>query len=366
MIAIKKILIVTSEFPPSPGGIGNHAFNLAQQLSSKGFVIEVIADQIKESIHLESEFDLSVDIVIRRIKLKKIRFLMYFDRCRRVFKSIKSNDIIIATGKFSLWVVAFSSIFFNKKFIAIIHGTEVNYKKALLKKSIDISLKQFDKIIAVSNYTKSLVNDLKLKNIEVIPNGFNVSKSLSKVDMTLKGSPNLITVGGITRRKGQHNVIKALPHLLKTFPNLIYHVVGSPIEKDYLNYLVKKLNIEKHVLIYGIVSDEKKIALLKSSDIFIMLSEETPSGDTEGFGIALIEANALGVPTVGSKNCGIEDAIDNFKSGILVDSKDDIEIRDAIRNILESKPMFDQNAINWSRNFEWTKIADTYIKKLNI
>ena len=44
MKSSKKILIVTSEFPPQPGGIGNHGFHLANQLSKNFYEVEVITD----------------------------------------------------------------------------------------------------------------------------------------------------------------------------------------------------------------------------------------------------------------------------------------------------------------------------------
>ena len=39
-----RILIVSSEFPPGPGGIGDHAFNLAEQLTFNGFEITVLSE----------------------------------------------------------------------------------------------------------------------------------------------------------------------------------------------------------------------------------------------------------------------------------------------------------------------------------
>ena len=53
---ICKILIVASEFPPLPGGIGNHAYNLASNLVSLGYEVTVIADH-RDSIADEVKFD---------------------------------------------------------------------------------------------------------------------------------------------------------------------------------------------------------------------------------------------------------------------------------------------------------------------
>ena len=71
-----------------------------------------------------------------------------------------------------------------------------------------------------------------------------------------------------------------------------------------------------------------------------MLSEETKFGDVEGFGIAVLEANHCGLPAIGSKNTGIEDAISVGFSGLVVDAKSDQEICSAIKIILNDYDQF--------------------------
>jgi len=96
-----------------------------------------------------------------------------------------------------------------------------------------------------------------------------------------------------------------------------------------------------------------------------MLSENLKNGDVEGFGIALLEANALGIPSIGASKCGIEDAIDNYSSGIVVDNNNPKAIKNAVQTILNSYPDYSNNAISWSHNFTWDKIINQYIKILN-
>jgi len=358
----KKIVIVTSEFPPKPGGIGNHAYNLAKQLTSNDFEVTVIADQRVANFEKEKEFDTCQPFITKRIKIEKIRFLMYLNRISKIFGTISQNDVVIASGKFSLWAVAFATFFYNKKYIAVIHGSEVNFKKSFLKKSIDYSLNRFHKIIAVSKYTKSIIDYLNLKNIKVISNGFDLIESKNINKEKLSGYPNLITVGSVTERKGQKNVIKMLSNLTEKYPMLQYHIVGSPLKREAFITLAKTMNVDKHIIFYGMVGDERKNALLKGSDIFVMLSENTKDGDVEGFGIALIEANSLRIPTIGAKGCGIEDAIDNFKSGILIDNKSPIAFKKAIVDILNDYESFQDNSERWASKFTWDIIIDKYIK----
>ncbi len=365
MTKMKKVLIVTSEFPPEPGGIGNHASSLANQLTINKFNVGVIADQRLKNIEKELCFDELQPFNVVRIKLRKIRLLMYINRIYHVFKAVSKSEIIIASGKFSLWSVALATFFYRKKFIAVVHGSEVNFSNKYLRKSIDTSLKRFDKIIAVSTFTKSLIKYLNLNNIEVIPNGFNLPNETDVKKKTIIGNPSLLTVGSVTERKGQKNVILALPELLKTYPEVHYHIVGSPIDKEQLLELAKNLKVEKNITFYGIVSEKEKYELLQGSTIFVMLSENTRSGDVEGFGIALLEANNLRTPVIGAKDCGIEDAIDNYKSGILIATKNHQEFVSAIQSILSNYNSFKENSLDWSLKFTWEIIIKKYIKAIN-
>ena len=61
-----KILIITSEFPPLPGGIGNHAFFLADYLCKMGYEISVVSDF--RSPKSDKEFDKKQSFSIFRIK----------------------------------------------------------------------------------------------------------------------------------------------------------------------------------------------------------------------------------------------------------------------------------------------------------
>jgi phosphatidylinositol alpha-1,6-mannosyltransferase len=363
----KNIVIVTSEFPPQPGGIGNHAYNLADQLHQNDFDVSVIADQRSVSGKEEQDFDNANPFKTYRIGLKKIRLFMYLKRLAVIFKLIKKAEVVIASGKFPLWVVALYSVLLRKKYMAIAHGTEVNFSNVLLKFSIHKSLGRFHHIVAVSKYTKSLIDHLNLKSLVVIPNGYNPGKWNISIDdeFKIKGSPKLITVGNVTERKGQLNVINHIPKLLVKYPNIHYHCVGIPTEKKRFIDVVKKHGIEDHVTFHGRLTDDGLKAHLTQSDVFVMLSSATESGDVEGFGIAIIEANALGIPAIGSTNCGIEDAISNFKSGILIPYDSCDELAASIQTIIENYDNYSKNALSWAESHKWDFIIKDYIEVIN-
>ncbi|MEM6517133.1 MAG: glycosyltransferase family 4 protein [Bacteroidota bacterium] len=357
----KKIVIFSSEFPPQPGGIGNHAYNLAKFLTIGNYNVCVVTDMRSDDGHQERQFDLENKFQTIRIVKSHIRTFMYAKRFFTLKARTKNADYVIATGKFPLWSVALLNISKkNLKKVAIIHGTEVNFK-GILKNTIDFSLRKFDRIIAVSNYTKSLIVNLNLR-VDVIPNGIDFSDwSLNKINKyQLGNSPNLITVGNVTDRKGQLNVIKHLPYLVKIFPKLHYHCIGLKTQATEFNDYARALNVENHLTFHGCLSQKDLKSALMESDIFIMLSSETKSGDTEGFGIAILEANSLGVPAIGSMGCGIEDAIKSGQSGKLVEFDNGVEFSNAIQEILSNHENYAEGARVWAKEHDWSEIIKQY------
>lgn len=362
----RHIVIVSSEFPPQPGGIGNHAYNLARSLSDEGYNVEVISDQRSKTGIEEEDFDLNLPFKVHRVRRFSIRILMYFDRIFKVKKSFNGASTVIATGKFSLWVVGFLSLFYNTKCIAVIHGTEVNLKSKLMQSSVALALKRFDHIIAVSNYTRSLVEHLKLP-ISVIPNGININawKSGNPSAKKVHGSPILTTIGRVSERKGQLIVINHLPEISNRFPGVHYHCIGIPQEADKFMDIAHSLGVDNLLTFHGSLNNNDLKSILEQTDIFVMLSTESESGDVEGFGIAILEANAHGVPAIGSINCGIEDAISDKNSGRLINSNDHAAFADAIHDIMNQKELYSKGALQWAQSHDWSLIVKSYLSHLS-
>ena len=354
---LKKIVVLTSEFPPLPGGIGNHAYLLSKYLQQSGYNISVLCDYRKEIE--DSIFDLKQSFVVHRIK--RNRFTQV-NRIKIAKTLIAQHQTIICSGKFSLWMGAFFKTFHPKKnFLAVLHGSELKAGNSILQKLTKWSLGKFDTLIAVSEFTKkfALSVDSNL-TIEVINNGFEIGHfepNLIEKSTIL----NLVTVGNLTFRKGQQNVIRALPLLKKHFPDVHYHCIGIPTEKERFTVLASSLDVLDCITFYGILSDTERNDILKKSTIFLMLSQQIKN-DFEGFGIALLEANSLGIPAIGSKNSGIADAIKNEYSGFLVDQNNPEDVLKAVAKLLKDYPLYSQQAQEWSTHFDWNKIIQHYLK----
>lgn len=357
----KKILIITSEFPPQPGGIGTHASHLASALTKAGHEVSVITDQRSVSGNEEAKFDAKCAFVITRIPIKKLRIMMYLQRIIKTYQKIKHADMVIASGKFALWNVALTSLFRKRSTLAVIHGSEVNLKNKSLKRLTDWSLSQIDQIVAVSQFTKQLVSHLH-KEVVVIPNGIIMDdwQDTHNAAVCLSGNPVLITVGRVSERKGQGNVINLMPEILKTHPELQYHCVGIDTEAPKYIALAKQLGVDKQVQFHGAVDFLTLKQMLKGSDIFVMLSTQSIMGDVEGFGIAILEANALGIPAIGARGCGIEEAIVDSKTGYVIEANNTGAFINSVQMLLSYKETFAQQAYKWAQKHDWCKLVKHY------
>lgn len=359
----KKIVLITSEFPPQPGGIGNHALHLSLNLQKQSYAVTVMADHGEVEEAVERAFDAELPVKVVRIPRKALLAVTYLNRIRAAFLLIKRTEVVIASGKFSLWVVGFLSLFFKSKdYIAVLHGSELGAGGKWGVKMTQWSLQRIPTLIAVSQFTKELAQkSCPNSEIHVINNGFlprMYSSPFFKKDQNL----SIITVGSVTSRKGQQNVIKALPLIKAHFPDVQYHIVGLPKETKQFLALAEQLNVSSSVVFHGALSEEELTKRLMSSKVFFMLSDHLSNGDVEGFGIAVLEANDLFLPAIGSKNSGIADAIADGFSGKLVDPHRPEEILAALQTVLADYDLFAQQSKKWSEKFYWNNVIQEYMK----
>ena len=361
-----NILLISSEFPPGPGGIGNHSYNLAKQLDAKGFNICVLTPRVHKPV--DENFDKSHSFIIHRYSrntyLSTISIIIFVIR-----EYLKNNKyILVASGQIPLFITCVFLKLFIKKSLGIFHGHELSLGNKSIKYLLKQSINNFYQIIAVSSFSKdrALSNGTFENKIKVINNGFDMDRfNNSTVIQKRSDNLKLITLGSLSYRKGQHNVIKALPQLIQYYDDAHYDMVGEPYIMNDLKKIAQSVNVEHLVKFHGVLDDKELNKILLASDIFIMLSDNTDNGDVEGFGIAILEANYLGLPTIGSIGCGIEDAIRPGYNGELISNNNPQELIRALDRIMSDYERYSECAIKWAKKHSWNIISDYYITEIN-
>lgn len=365
----EKILLLTSEFPPQPGGIGQQASSLAGWLHRAGRDIRVVTNSRGEAHRREEkDYDEALPFPVLRARRFRIAGFTYLHRFWLALRQADSPRpvTVLASGKFSLWLAGFFSFFYTRHtYIAILHGSELGLRgpARLLTKWC---LRGFDRGVAVSHFTKKLAKALAPRlRVQVIPNGFEAER-LDRFPgkAALAGHPALATVGNVTKRKGQQNAIRALPAVLERFPEAHYHIVGLPTEQPAFEALAAELGVRAHITFHGPLPDAELAPSLRGAHLFLMLSERRPDGDVEGFGIAILEANHLGLPAIGANDSGITDAIRDGYSGRLVNPHDPAAVATAVEEIMKDYPAYAARAKTWAGGFTWEKVIEGYLEVL--
>ena len=356
-------LIITRTFPPEVGGMQNLMWGLARSLS-KINLIKVFADYTEG----HQKFDNTVSFSIERVSgvklLRKYRKSYLINEYLNENKNVKC---LIADHWKSLELIKT-----NKKKICLIHSKEINHPKGsrLNKKVLEV-LNNVDHVVANSNFTKNLAIEIGVeeKRIVVINPGVDEVKEVSKKDLIkaeefFKGKQQrLITVSRFDKRKNHEKVIMAVRNLKEIYPDIIYTCIGYGEEEENLKKLVIELKLEDQVKFLKDIPNELKNALVAKSNVFIMPSI-IHKKSVEGFGIAYVEAAQYGIPSIGGKDGGANDAIDHDKSGLICDGNNLDEIFSSIKSIFENKKYIDygKNAKELVKKFEWSKIIEEYKK----
>jgi phosphatidylinositol alpha-1,6-mannosyltransferase len=127
--------------------------------------------------------------------------------------------------------------------------------------------------------------------------------------------------------------------------------------------------LQNHVRLAGSLSDDEVISLYHLSDV-VVLPALACTDDVEGFGIVLLEAAAAGKPVVATRVGGIPDAIEDGKSGILVNAGDYEGFTQTLISLLldaQKRAVMGAYAkVRVTEQFSWQRIVRQYEKTLEL
>ncbi len=203
----------------------------------------------------------------------------------------------------------------------------------------------------VSESSKKDLVDMGFKRVFIVGEGLNF-EPLEKVEEK-ENHPVLVFAGRLTKAKRPDHAIKAYKIIKNKVPNAELWIIGN----GYFNKKLRKIAI-KGIKFFNTVSDDERRKLFKKAWVLVNPSVR------EGFGLNVIEANALGVPCVAYDVPGLRDAVVNNETGLLAKSGDVIALAEAISQILASETLrlrMSENALTYSRGFSWDKVADEFL-----
>ncbi|MCU0497260.1 MAG: glycosyltransferase family 4 protein [Anaerolineae bacterium] len=180
-------------------------------------------------------------------------------------------------------------------------------------------------IVAISHFTANVAREaFPHTSIYVVPLGINADRFAHLPTLPKHGN-TVLTVGGIKERKGTLELVQAIAEVRKSLPEIQCIVIGNPAEgSDYtrqVRAVIHDHQLEDCVQILGFVPEATLLHWYAQADLFVLPSMNR-GWMFEGYGLVHMEASAAGLPVIGTRNCGIEDAIDHEITGLLVSQAD--------------------------------------------
>jgi len=250
------------------------------------------------------------------------------------------------------------------------------------KKTLSV-LKAIDKrssaIVVMAEKAVNILNkvyEIDTNKIYVVHHGvpsvpYLYDRSKIKEQLGLKNKTILSTFGLINRGKGIEYAIKALPKLVKKYPDLLYLVIGETHPKvrkeegeEYrskLIRLVKTLGLRNHVRFYNrYLTLNEIVDYLKATDIYIYPALDANQIVSGTLAYAMSAGKAIvATPSIYAKEMLAK------KRGMVVKLKNVKSMRDSMDKLLgnnELRKSYEKNAYDFSRKMIWPNVAANYLE----
>jgi len=231
-------------------------------------------------------------------------------------------------------------------------------------------LKYLHELTAVSDAAAEYICELTDRPVSIIPNGINLdhfAKSSVKKDpktgkttsihIPESAGPTILYIGRLERRKGVKYLLRAFQALQENHEDVALLLAGDGPDREKLELLTEELGL-RNVHFLGFVSEDEKLRLLHSADLFC-----APAIYGESFGIVLLEALASGLVTVAANNPGYSSVMQGLGGLSLVNPQDTVEFARRLDLLLREdslRAMWRSWAKTYVKQYSYKRVVDQY------
>lgn len=310
-----KILLLVRD-RQSKAGSGRNAANMIKAITGAGFELDILDydGHFWSYIIRACRAALRTDIV-QAVDMNPLGFAGYF-----ATRIARAKFIVIAQAGYALAPLE-------------------HRKTRLLSKA---AYRAADAIVAGSAFVaREIERRVPGVHVKVIDPGIDIAtfRSVSEV-RTPDLVPFMISVGAVKARKGYDVSVQAFALAKQSIPDLRYIIVGSQTDEPRffasVRSLAEELGVARDIEYMPNVSDDILNDLYRRASLFVLTSSNIGS-HVEGFGMVFLEAAAYGLPSIGTLGNGIEGAVEDGRTGILVPQNDPEAAAQAIVKILSDK-----------------------------
>lgn len=261
---------------------------------------------------------------------------------------------------------------------ASFRGRIANYfmhRLAMLEKktAMDATL-----IVTISNYSLEKIREyyhVDASKVRIVPNGVDIERFKPMTDQLeakqqfgLGAEPCVLFVGSLIPRKGLPYLIKAAKSVVEKQSDVKFIIVGEGPLKEQLTNSINTANISKNFLFISKVKEEQLPIVYNCADVFVLPSIQ------EGQGIVLLEAQSSGKPVVAFDIGGVNEAVRNEKTGLLVKPGSSQALADSLFMLIEDQALREKMGRNGrefvAENYTWDlcarKMLNVYNEAINV
>lgn len=201
-----------------------------------------------------------------------------------------------------------------------------------------------------SESTHSALTRTGVRNVKVIPNGCDTQPLSTLAPKTLRRPLQLISVSRLAPNKRIDHAVRLTKILNDRGIETHLTIVGGGEQESRLKNLAVDLDLKNKIHFAGIVSEEQKHIEFQRAHFLVHCSVR------EGWGLNVIEANAMGTPAVVYPVSGLIDSTIHNETGIIADSETPEAIAAGLQPLLtrpEDYVRLRDRAWERSKNFQW-------------
>ena len=370
------VLFVTNDFGPRAGGIETFIIGLIQRRPYGQTIVYTSFQEDSESYDADWLSNYGVRVIRDRAKI-----LLPTPRVGFHLRSIIKREGITIAALGAAAPLGLLSASLKRagitRTVALTHGHEVWWAKVF---PFNVLLRRIGSTVDVLTYlgeftrnaiSKGISGKAHRSMVKIAP-GIDVDHfiptdaSALRESLGIKNKKVIVSVGRLVHRKGQDQLIEAMPEILKTVTDAHLLLIGEGPYREYLEKLVQKYNLEESVTFIGRIQYKDLPMYLCAGNIFAMPSRSRLMGlEVEGLGIVYLEASACGLPVLAGNSGGAPDAVVQNETGLVVDGTNHKQIAQAAIELLTNVSLSQKMSVVgrqwivqkwrweiWSKDFE--------------
>lgn len=369
----ERALVFSFNYPPLDGGISRLCAELVSGLHRRGIGVEVLSQR-----RAAAGSDVPPVPTVRVPMLRPWRELA-------AWRQLRSRDPV-KPAICGVWYPEglLATLAGVRPLVVLAHGLELNptrqrWRRGLWRWLLRLVLGRAALVVANSRYTADLARRVAPgARLVALPLGVNHrrfcpgNRRSARRRLALPEDKRVIvTVSRIIANKGHRLVLTALASMPEDHrAQLVYLVAGQGPDRQLLEREADNLGLGSVVRWLGYVAEADLPQLYHSADLFVLCTrQDRGHAEVEGFGLAFLEAQACGIPVVGTRTGGIPDAVEEDRGGWLID-QDDVGALTAILSRLVASPaVFGRMGLEArqrvEREYTWDHYTERFIETLD-